>query len=35
MNLFPKQKETHRYRKQTYGYHRGKEWQRIKLGGWE
>ena len=22
-------------RKQTYGYHRGKEWQRIKLGGWE
>ena len=25
MNLFPNQKETHRYRKQTYGYHRGKE----------
>ena len=24
MNLFPKQKETHRHRKQTYGYQRGK-----------
>ena len=23
MNLFPKQKETHRHRKQTYGYQRG------------
>ena len=28
MNLFPKQKETHRHRKQTYGYQRGE-------GGWE
>ena len=27
MNLLPKQKETHRYRKQTYGYQKGK-------GGW-
>ena len=25
VKLFPKQKETHRHRKQTYGYHRGKE----------
>ena len=24
MNLFTKQKQTHRHRKQTYGYHRGK-----------
>ena len=24
MNLFPKQKETHKHRKQTYGYQRGK-----------
>ena len=35
MNLFMKQKETHRHRKQTYGYQRGK-WQggRDKLGVW-
>ena len=26
MNLFTKEKETHRYRKQTYGYQRGKLW---------
>ena len=25
MNLFTKQKQTHRHRKQTYGYQRGKE----------
>ena len=25
MNLFTKQKQTHRHRKQTYGYPRGKE----------
>ena len=25
MNLFAKQKQTHRHRKQTYGYQRGKE----------
>ena len=24
MNLLPKQKQTHRHRKQTYGYQRGK-----------
>ena len=24
MDLFTKQKQTHRYRKQTYGYQRGK-----------
>ena len=24
LNLFPKQKETHRHRKQIYGYQRGK-----------
>ena len=24
MNLFTKQRQTHRLRKQTYGYHRGK-----------
>ena len=24
MNLFPKQKETHRHRKQIYGYQKGK-----------
>ena len=28
MNLFLKQKDTHRHREQTYGYQRGK-------GGWE
>ena len=33
MNLFTRQKETHRHRKQTYGYWRG--WGgRINLGGW-
>ena len=32
MNLFTKQKQTHRHRKQTYGYQRGKEWGRDKLG---
>ena len=25
MNLFTKQKQTHRHRKQKYGYQRGKE----------
>ena len=36
MNLFPKQKKTHRHRKQTDGYQRGK-WGgvRDKLGGWD
>ena len=33
MNLFMKQ--THRHRKQTYGYQRGKVGGRDKLGIWE
>ena len=33
-NLFTKQKETYRHRKQTYGYQRGKG-VRDKLGGWD
>ena len=32
MNLFTKQKQTHRLREQTYGYQRGKEGD--KLGVW-
>ena len=36
MNLFTKQKQTHRLRKQTYGYQRGKGGRRRnKLGGWD
>ena len=35
MNLFTKQKQTHRQRKQTYGYRRGKGWGRDKLGVWD
>ena len=36
MNLFTKQKETHRNRKQIYGYQRGKGSRgRDKLGGWD
>ena len=34
MNLFTKQKQTHRFRKQTYGYQRG-NWRRDKLGVWD
>ena len=35
MNLFAKQKQTHRIREQIYGYQRGKEGRRKdKLGGW-
>ena len=34
MNLFTKQKPTHRLRKQTYGYQRGRR-GRDKLGGWD
>ena len=34
MNLFTKQKQTHRFRKQTYGHQRGK-WRRDKLGIWD
>ena len=36
MNLYTKQKQTHRHRKQTYGYQRRKgRWGRDKLGGWD
>ena len=35
MNLFTKQKQTHRHRKQTYGYLRKKEWGRDKLDVWD
>ena len=34
MNLYTKQKQTHRHRKQTYGYQRVK-WGRDKLGVWD
>ena len=34
MNLFTKQKQIHRYRKQTYGYQRGKGGGGDKLGVW-
>ena len=35
MNLFPKQKETHKHRKQTYCYQRKKGGGGgDKLGGW-
>ena len=33
MNLFTKQKQTHRHRKYAYSYQRGKE-VRDKLGVW-
>ena len=29
MNLFTKQKQTHRHRKQTYGYQWGKDGERL------
>ena len=35
MNLFTKQKQTHRLGKQTYGYQRGKVEGRDKLGVWD
>ena len=36
MDLFTKQEQTHRHRKQTYGYQRGKGWGgRDKLGVWD
>ena len=35
MNLFIKQKQTHRHRKQTYGYQRGNVGRRDKLGVWD
>ena len=34
MNLFTKQKQTHRHGKQTYGYQRGSG-GRDKLGVWD
>ena len=34
MNLFTKQKWSHRCRKQTYGYQGGKR-ERYKLGDWD
>ena len=33
MNEFTKEKQSHRLRKQTYGYEKGKEEWRDKLGG--
>ena len=35
MNLFTKQKETYRYRKQTYGYQKGNVAGRDKSGAWD
>ena len=35
MHLFTKQKLTHRHRKQTYGYQKGKEKMGNKLGVWD
>ena len=36
MNLFTKQKQTHRHRKQTYGYQKGNGGgRRDKLGVWD
>ena len=34
INLYTKQKQTHKHRKQTYGYQRGEE-GREKLGVWD
>ena len=35
MNLFTEQKQTHRLRKQIYGYQRGKGGGRDKLRFWD
>ena len=35
MNLLAKQKQTHRLRKQTYGYQREEVRERDNLGGWD
>ena len=35
MNLFTKQKQSHRYRKPTYGYQAGGKGGRDKLGDWD
>ena len=34
MYLFTKEKQTHRHRKQTYGYQRGKRWEGIHSEFW-
>ena len=35
MDFFTKQEQTHKHRKQTYGYQRGKVRGRDKLGVWD
>ena len=35
MSLFTKQKQTHRHRKQTYGYQMAEGAERNKLGVWD
>ena len=35
MNLFTKQKQTHRLRKQTYGYQKGKGMGERQTGVWD
>ena len=35
MKVYAKQKQTHRYRKQTSGYQRGEESEGDKLGVWD
>ena len=35
MNLFAKQKQAQKYRKQTYGYQRGQQEGGDKLGVWD
>jgi len=35
MNVFKKQKQTHRHRKQTYSYQRGMAGEKDKLGVWD
>ena len=35
MNLFTEQKETHRLRERTYGYHRGRVGERARLRVWD
>ena len=35
VNLFTKQKENHRHRKQTYDYQRGKRQERDHIGVWD
>ena len=35
MYLYAKQKQTHIFQKQTYGYQRGNMQERDKLGAWD